>query len=368
MLSDNAIKTLENQHYKVVGTHSAVKICGWTKKMIKGEGGCYKLKFYGIKSNQCLQMTTSMSCANRCIFCWRDYKAPVAKEWEWNTDEPELILKQSKEAQKKLLSGFGGCEYAQEKELQESKTIKHCALSLSGEPIIYPKLNEFIDLLHKDNISTFLVTNAQHPEQIKNLKPITQLYISLDGPTKEILKEIDNPLFKDYWERLNQSLEYFSQKKQRTCIRLTLIKEMNMSHLKEYSELIKKGNPDFIELKGYMFVGSSRQRLSMKNMPYHEDTVNFTNAMLKYLPDYDIVSEHISSRVILLAKKKYKKEGKWHTWIDFEKFNTLINSGKDFSTEEFLAETPETGLSGKGTKENIKIDEKTDELEFWQEN
>ena len=107
-LTEESKKELEKQQYRVVGKHSAVKVCGWTKKMIKGEGGCYKLKFYGIMSNQCMQMSTSISCANRCTFCWRGYKAPVGKEWEWDVDEPEDILKGSLHAHKKLLDGFGG--------------------------------------------------------------------------------------------------------------------------------------------------------------------------------------------------------------------------------------------------------------------
>jgi tRNA wybutosine-synthesizing protein 1 len=49
---------------------------------------------------------------------------------------------------------------------EEASTIRHCALSLVGEPIIYPYINEFIDLLHEKNISSFLVTNAQFPDKI----------------------------------------------------------------------------------------------------------------------------------------------------------------------------------------------------------
>ena len=92
MLTPQAKAELEKQHYRVVGSHSAVKTCGWTKSMIRGQGGCYKLKFYGIMSNQCMQMTTSISCANRCTFCWRGYKAPVSKEWAWQVDDPQFIL------------------------------------------------------------------------------------------------------------------------------------------------------------------------------------------------------------------------------------------------------------------------------------
>ena len=50
---------------------------------------------------------------------------------------------------------------------QEGLQPKHCALSLVGEPIMYPEINKFVDLLHDNRISTFLVTNAQFPEAIR---------------------------------------------------------------------------------------------------------------------------------------------------------------------------------------------------------
>ena len=46
----------------------------------------------------------------------------------------------------------------------------HLGLTLQvGEPIIYPRINEFIDELHKRRISSFMVTNAQFPEQMEDL-------------------------------------------------------------------------------------------------------------------------------------------------------------------------------------------------------
>src|SRR3989344_2873699 len=234
MLNDKQKKKLNEQGYRLIGNHSSVKICEWTKNMIRGKGECYKHWFYGINSNQCLQMTTSLTCANQCMFCWREDK---------------------------LLTGFkGNTNPNPDKEpYNKSKTIKHAALSLIGESILYPKINEIINEFHKKGISTFLVTNAQYPEQIKSLAPVTQLYISLDAPTQELIKKIDKPIFKDYWQRLNQSLEIMSKKKQRTCIRLTLIKYVNMSEdlCENYSNLIKKASPDFIEVKAYMSVGAS---------------------------------------------------------------------------------------------------------------
>lgn len=342
-ISELAKQRLEKQHYRVIGSHSAVKTCGWTKNMINGIGGCYKLKFYGIMSHQCMQMTPSISCANRCSFCWRDYKAPVSKEWEWNQDEPEMILEESLKAHHKLLEGFNKNKKTKQHIYEKSKDVKHVALSLTGEPINYPKINKLIEKFNEAGISTFLVTNAQFPAEIKNLNPVTQLYISLDAPEKILLKEIDNPLFEDYWERLVESLKYLSEKRHRTCIRMTIVKGVNDKAPEKYAEMINLGNPDFIEVKGYMHVGASIKRLNRDCMPTHEEVKAFAKKVLKFLPDYELVSEHKPSWVVMLAKKKFFKEGRWHTWIDFPKYDELVNNPKTketFTTEDYLKETP----------------------------
>jgi len=366
MLTTNARARLEKQQYRIVGSHSAVKTCGWTKKMVRGEGGCYKLKFYGIMSHQCLQMTTSMSCANRCTFCWRGYKAPVSKEWKWTVDDPVMILEGSETAHHDLLIGFKGNEKATL--YSQSTEIKHAALSLTGEPITYPRINEIIKEFHKRGISTFLVTNATYPDQIRDLAPVTQLYLSVDAPNKDLLKEVDVPLFPDYWERLQQSLSHLSRKSQRTCIRLTIIKGVNDIEPENYAILIRKGDPDFIEVKGYMFIGASRQRLNMANMPYHDDVCEFSKQIKAHLPEYEIVSEHKPSRVVMLAKKELKQEGIWHTWIDFEKFTELATSKSEFCTEDYLRETPKSSLGKNiGTLTESGVDEETEETSFWVE-
>ena len=339
MINENAKNSMEKQQYGIVGNHSAVKICGWTKNLITGKGGCYKYKFYGIASHKCLQMTTSLICANRCIYCWRDYKAPVSKTWDCKIDDPEEIIDQSLIAQKKLLSGFGGNDNTNMDLFKESSHVAHVALSLTGEPITYPKINEIINAFHKRKISTFLVTNAQYPDKIKNLDIVTQLYISLDAPNKELSKMIGKPLFPDYWERLLESLNEMKKKNYRTAIRMTMIKEMNMQneYMEDFKNLILKADPDFIEIKGYMFVGSSRQRLNIKNMPYHNEIKDYCNEFVKLLDDYEIVDEHEASRVVLLAKNKFK--GK--TWIDFDKFFNLINQQniKSINADDYMIKT-----------------------------
>ena len=58
LFTDEYKQALEKASYEIVGNHSAVEICGWTKKVLKDDvAGCYKQKFYGIRSHQCTQMT-----------------------------------------------------------------------------------------------------------------------------------------------------------------------------------------------------------------------------------------------------------------------------------------------------------------------
>jgi len=328
-------KSLEKQGYRMIGNHSAVKICGWTKNMLRGKGGCYKYVFYGIRSHQCLQMTTSMFCASRCKFCWRGQKAPVSKSWYGAIDDPNHIINHSIDAHLDLLQGFKGKGYekADKKRISEIDNVRHVALSLTGEPITYPKINEILKAFHKRRISTFLVTNAQYPEQIEKIDNVTQLYLSIDAPNKEIMKKIDRPLFKDYWKRMNKCLDLLKTRKYRTCIRLTLIKNENMEDLDGYAELIKKGNPDFLELKSYVWVGASQSYYKTENMPFIEDVRNFADELLKKLPEYEIMREHLPSRVILLIKKDLKRK----CWINFPKFFELIESNKNFTTLDYAS-------------------------------
>jgi len=307
MISETVKKKLEKQQYRIVGGHSAAKICSWTKKSILNKGECYKAKFYGIKSHLCCQMTPSLACTNLCVFCWREQSTPTTKNWKWKKiDSPKNIIKGCIEAQKKLLVGFYGNEKSNKKKLKEAEKPKHFAISLAGEPTLYPKLNELIKEIHKQGMSSFLVTNGMFPEILEKVNP-TQMYISVDAPNKELLRKIDKSCLKDAWKRLNKSLEAMSKKKCRTAIRITLIKGMNICDVSGYSKLIKKANPDFIEVKAYMFVGSSRQRLSIKNMPRHNEVKGFSKKLEQKLDKWKIIDEQEESRVILLAKNKNTK-------------------------------------------------------------
>jgi tRNA wybutosine-synthesizing protein 1 len=236
-------KALTKEGYKIIGSHSAVKLCRWTKNQLRGRGGCYKHSFYGITSYQCMEATPSLACANKCVFCWRHHKNPVGTDWRWKEDDPSRIVEDAVKYHVSMIHELKGLPGVQLERLQEAHTVKHCALSLVGEPIMYPRINEMLAELHNRKISSFLVTNAQFPERIEQLDPVTQLYVSIDAATKDSLKAIDRPLFKDFWERYIASLAALKRKLQRTVYRMTLVKSWNMNEVENYVQLIEAGVP-----------------------------------------------------------------------------------------------------------------------------
>jgi len=293
---------LEKQQYRIVGNHSAVKICSWTKKSIKEEGVCYKEQFYGIRCHMCCQMTPNLSCCNQCVFCWREMDKCTSLELN-DDDDPKTIVDNAILGQRKLLTGLKGYDKTDMKKWEEAQEPMHFAISLAGEPTAYSRLKELIDEIHSRGKSTFVVTNGQYPEQLKKIIP-TQLYLSVDAPNKELYEKIDKPLFKDFWERFNESLEILNSlnDKTRTALRITAVKEMNMVDEEGYASIIKKANPMFVEVKAYMFIGSSRMRLSLENMPRHEEVVDFSKKIAN-LSGYKIIDEKKESRVVLLMKE-----------------------------------------------------------------
>ncbi|KAI7860427.1 hypothetical protein BDC45DRAFT_430579 [Circinella umbellata] len=348
MVSPMLHKNLTKQGYKIVGTHSGVKICRWTKSALRGRGFCYKHSFYGIQSHLCMETTPSLACANKCVFCWRHHTNPVGTKWRWQVDDPKFILDGAMENHYKMIKQLKGVPGVKADRFQEASTIRHCALSLVGEPIFYPHINEFVKLLHEHNISSFLVTNAQFPDKIAEMELVTQLYVSIDAGTREGLKKIDRPLFRDFWERFLDSLEALANKGQRTVYRLTLVKDHNTEELDNYVELVRRGRPSFIEVKGVTYCGySGASNLTMANVPYHHEVVDFCQKLCDKLGNgYELAAEHAHSCSILIAKSDFKINGEWHTHIDYNKFFELIKSGEPFTDMDYVAKTPDWAVYG----------------------
>ena len=297
-------KILEKQQYGIVGNHSGVKLCHWMRQSLLYGRECYKQTFYGIKSHRCLQMTPSISqCNQMCLFCWRHqgFNEKEIKE----IDEPEFILDKSIVTQKKLITGFKGDNRCDQNKWKEANKPNMLACSLSGEPTLYPKLGEFFEICHKRGITTFLVTNGTNPEALEKLEPLPkQLYVSIVAPNKEVYKKICSPLISNGWEKINKTLDLLPSLNTRTVIRHTLVNNWNMDRkfIKEYSILDEKASPLFIEPKGYVFVGYSRKRMTISNMPSHNKVQEFGKALAESL-GYELKMERTDSRVVLLSKQ-----------------------------------------------------------------
>lgn len=298
---------LERAGYRLVGRnrHSAVKVCHWTRKSLLNRGVCYKEQFYfkslGVQSHRCLQLTPSLQfCDHRCVFCWRNTDITNPR-WLGEVDEPAEILDEAISAQRKLLSGFGGNPGVDKEKFNEAQEPRHCAISLAGEPTLYPKINELIEECDRRGMTSFLVTNGLHPEVLEHLVEPTQLYISVVAPDPGTYRKICRPHDESGWEKLNSSLELMRSFGCRKVIRVTLVKELNLKDAPGYAKLIEKAESDFVEAKAYMHVGFARARLSMDNMPLHQEIKEFAEELARET-GYSILDDSEPSRVVLLKK------------------------------------------------------------------
>jgi tRNA wybutosine-synthesizing protein 1 len=226
-------------------------------------------------------------------------------------DNPKEIISGCIAEQKRLINGFKGNKKINLEKFKQAQEPMQFAISLTGEPTIYPRLGELIQELRKQGKTSFVVTNGLLPERLKQLQKQkalpTQLYLSLNAPNEKLFNKWHKSKEKQAWKKFNQTLELFPKLLTRKVIRMTLVKDLNMldNQIKDYTKLIKKANPDFIEVKGYMSVGFARQRLGYETMPTYEDIQDYAKKISKALgKPYKILNSHEFSRVILIGKNK----------------------------------------------------------------
>jgi tRNA wybutosine-synthesizing protein 1 len=299
---------LVDQGYRLTGRHSAVKTCYWTREALTHGRDCYKGRFYGIESHRCVQMSPAIdSCNLTCRFCWRN------QGWENDEtmveyDDPETLLDRSIDAQRQILSGFKGDPSVPLARWEEAQRPRHVAISLTGEPTLYPRLNRFLALCHERDITTFLVTNGTHPEALRALDPLpTQLYVSVTAPNAEIFRRLTLPAQSDAWERLVESLEVVRGLRTRRVVRHTLVRGWNLGWEDRYAELDTIARPDFIEPKGYVYMGRSRRRLGTEHVPSHDAIGRFARRLAERT-GYRVLDESPDSKVFLLGRTN---EGRW---------------------------------------------------------
>lgn len=297
--------SLHRQGYNFIaeGASAAVKPCMWCKRALRGGESCYKHQFYGIDTWKCVQMTPTLRCNQRCLFCWRSMEHEILSETELS---PEEIVAAIPKMQKKGLSGDK--PYTDPARWEEATNHPtQYALSLSGEPTLYSKLPELIDLLREDpENSVFVVSNGTMPSVIRRIRP-TQLYLSLDAVDESSYETICRPIGDPgtMWRNIQTSLSHLKQKEEegiRTAVRITLVKGYNDSDEEGFARIIEEAQPLFVEIKGYMYLGYSRMRLTEMHVPDMETIRRFA-AGVAQLCNYEIMDENVPSRVVCLKRK-----------------------------------------------------------------
>lgn len=231
-------------------------------------------------------------------FYWNETKMP-----DFNGDISSLVDKII-EGQRRLLSGYKVHSKVDPKMYEEAMNPKHVAISLTGEPTLYNKLEDLIKEFHRRGLTTFLVTRGVRPDILLNMseKP-SQLYISMEAYNKEMYEWLNKPLVPNAWELTLKTLKGLSEYDRPTVLRITLIKGINMDEkaIEGFSKIVELMQPTYIEPKAYMYIGASMLRLSRENMPTHEEVMSFAEQLSK-ATGYPIRSESRPSRIALLSK------------------------------------------------------------------
>ncbi|MFC1804049.1 4-demethylwyosine synthase TYW1 [Thermoproteota archaeon] len=310
-LPEELCSLYSKQKYGLVGTHSAAKICHWQRKSLttRGEENCYKHRFYGIPTHRCIQITPSMGhCTQSCLFCWRATPETLGVGWEQTQpietpEAPDSIIDGCLEAHRKQLSGFGGNPNVDQAMFEEALNPVHVAISLEGEPTLYPMLGELVEA-YKDRgfKSVFVVTNGTKPEVLRELScEPSQLYVSLCAPDAETYEKTCRPMVQNAWDRVLETVELLDSFKCPTVLRHTLVPKLNMHSPRKYGRLAELGNVTYIEPKAAMSVGGARKRFGYDEMAWFSDIQRFADEIAEAC-SYNVIDEHEFSNIVLLSR------------------------------------------------------------------
>ncbi len=303
-----AMEYLRKQKYHLIGGHSAVKKCYWVHKALVEHRFCYKAKFYGIESHRCAQFSPAVLwCWNRCLHCWR-YRPGDRGIWSEvmmeRVDDPRYIVDMVIDEHRRTVSGYKMFATVDRRMYEEARNPKHVAISLTGEATLYPMLDDLIREFHRRGMTTFLVTRGVRPEVVANLdEEPTQLYVSIEAYDEGSYAYFNNPLSPRLWRRTLELLELLPSFTCPTVIRITVVKSFNMNDraIREWARILRIAEPTFIEVKAYMHIGGSIERLKRDDMPSHSEVREVAVKLADEL-SYNVASESKPSRVVLLTK------------------------------------------------------------------
>jgi len=193
----------------------------------------------------------------------------------------------------------------------EAMNPNHAAISLDGEPLLYPNMSGLVQEFQKRKMTTFIVTNGTLPERIKDLNSLpSQLYVTLPAPNEKLYKKVCRPMIKDGWKKIMESLELIESLSCRSVIRLTAVNNLNLTgeYVKDYIKLIEKANPNFFEIKGFTLQAKAlliKERLKSEHplqyyFPSFEDLVEIAETF-EVVGNIPLIYKNEPSRDFLFA-------------------------------------------------------------------
>ena len=127
-----------------------------------------------------------------------------------------------------------------------------------------------------------------------------QLYVTVAAPNEEVYRTTCRPKQPGCWDRLMETLDLLPSLDTRTVIRHTLVKGLNFGYVDQYAELDRRADPDLVEPKGYVFVGSSRMRLTIDSMPRFNEIMEFSEDLGQRI-GMTVLKKKEDSKVVLLG-------------------------------------------------------------------
>jgi len=185
----------------------------------------------------------------------------------------------------------------------EAMNPNHAAISLDGEPLLYPKLGGLVEEFRNRNMTSFIVTNGTLPERIESLNSLpSQLYITLPTPNETVYKKVCRPMIKNGWSKISDTLDLVESLSCRSLVRITAVKNLNISEnfIKDYIKLIDKANPNFFEIKGFTLQAKA---LKINERLKSDKTRQYYFPEYEYLEDLALKFEKIGNFPLIYTNK-----------------------------------------------------------------
>jgi len=167
----------------------------------------------------------------------------------------------------------------------EALNPNHAAISLDGEPLLFPRMSELVKEFRNRNMTTFIVTNSTLPDKVTNLEHYpSQFYFTLAAPNEQIYKKVCRPMVKNGWMKIQETLSQLESLPCRTLVRLTAVKDININeqYIQDYIKIVEKANPNFFEIKGFT--------LQAKALLI-QDRLKSDKDIKEYFPSYEYLKE-----------------------------------------------------------------------------